>query len=111
DLLDTAYSSLNIPSSGLVGYLLSRLARTVADLHRARDELARRAVAEQRLSFAKDLHDLLGLGLSAIALKGELVHRQIRKSADGARATLAEITDIAQQALSDVRAVARGYRE
>ncbi len=111
DVLDTVYSSLNIPYYGLVVYLLSRLARTVADLHRARDELARRAVAEQRLSFAKDLHDLLGLSLSAIALKGELVHRQIRKSADSARATLTEITGIAQRALSNVRAVARGYRE
>jgi signal transduction histidine kinase len=110
-VLDTVYSSLNIPYYGLVVYLLSRLARSVADLHRARDELARRAVAEQRLSFAKDLHDLLGLSLSAIALKGELVHRQIRKSADSARGTLSEITGTAQRALSNVRAVARGYRE
>jgi signal transduction histidine kinase len=110
-VLDTVYSSLNIPYYGLVVYLLSRLARTVADLYRARDELARRAVAEQRLSFAKDLHDLLGLSLSAIALKGELVHRQLRKSAESAQGTLGEISEIAQRALSNVRAVAHGYRE
>jgi len=110
-LLDTLYSGLNIPYYGLVVYLLSRLARSVTDLYEARGELARRAVAEQRLSFAKDLHDLLGLSLSAIAMKGELVHRQIRKATDKAKDTLADITSIAQRTLSDVRAVARGYRE
>jgi signal transduction histidine kinase len=109
--IDTLYATMNISYSGLVIYLLSMLARSVSALHRARSELARRAVAEQRLTFAKDLHDLLGLSLSAIALKGELVHRLIRKSADLARSELAEITGIAQRTLSDVRSVARGYRE
>ncbi|MFC3490654.1 sensor histidine kinase [Amycolatopsis roodepoortensis] len=96
---------------GLVTYLLTWLARLVNELHQARTELARRAVAEQRLAFAKDLHDLLGLGLSAISLKGELVHRLLRKSPRRAREELAEITGIAQRTLSDVRSVARGYRE
>ncbi|KFU79183.1 sensor histidine kinase [Amycolatopsis lurida] len=95
----------------LVVYLLTWLARLVTELHQARTELARRAVAEQRLAFARDLHDLLGLSLSAIALKGELVLRLLRKSLEGARAELAEITGIAQRTLSDVRSVARGYRE
>jgi signal transduction histidine kinase len=108
--IDTLYATMNISYYGLVIYLLSMLARSVADLHRARSELARRAVAEQRLTFAKDLHDLLGLSLSAIALKGELVHRLIRKSADLAKEELAGITGVAQQTLSDVRSVARGYR-
>ncbi|MBE8522960.1 histidine kinase [Amycolatopsis sp. H6(2020)] len=92
-------------------YLLARLARMVHELHRARSELAQRAVAEQRLAFARDLHDLLGLSLSAIALKGELVHRLMRKSVASAKAELAEITAIAQRTLSDVRAVSHGYRE
>ncbi|WP_410672061.1 sensor histidine kinase [Amycolatopsis sp. cmx-4-68] len=109
--IDTLYATMNISYYGLVIYLLSMLARSVSALHRARSELARRAVAEQRLTFAKDLHDLLGLSLSAIALKGELVHRLIRKSADLAKSELAEITGIAQRTLSDVRSVARGYRE
>ncbi|RSN63591.1 histidine kinase [Amycolatopsis sp. WAC 04182] len=95
----------------LVVYLLTWLARLVTELHQARTELARRAVAEQRLAFARDLHDLLGLSLSAVALKGELVLRLLRKSLDGARAELGEITGIAQRTLSDVRSVARGYRE
>ncbi len=95
----------------LVFYLLSRLARMVHELHAARTELAQRAVAEQRLAFARDLHDLLGLSLSAIALKGELVSRLMRKSAERAKAELGEITATAQRTLSDVRAVSHGYRE
>src|SRR5919202_1946889 len=42
-----------------------------AELTEARDELARNAVAEERLRFARDLHDLLGHSLSLIALKSE----------------------------------------
>jgi signal transduction histidine kinase len=95
----------------LVVYLLTWLARLVTELHQARTELARRAVAEQRLAFARDLHDLLGLSLSAIALKGELVLRLLRKSLSRAREELAEITAVTQRTLSDVRSVARGYRE
>ena len=46
-----------------------------AELVEARDELARNAVAEERLRFARDLHDLLGHSLSLIALKSELAGR------------------------------------
>ena len=109
--LGALFDSVTAIFYALVVYLLTWLARLVTELHQARTELARRAVAEQRLAFARDLHDLLGLSLSAIALKGELVHRLLRKSLDQARAELAEITGIAQRTLSDVRSVARGYRE
>ncbi|WP_409495148.1 sensor histidine kinase [Amycolatopsis sp. cmx-11-12] len=109
--LGAVFDSISAFFYALVVYLLTWLARLVTELHQARTELARRAVAEQRLAFARDLHDLLGLSLSAIALKGELVHRLLRKSLDQAREELAEITGIAQRTLSDVRSVARGYRE
>ncbi|MEU3626862.1 sensor histidine kinase [Amycolatopsis coloradensis] len=109
--LGAVFDSISAFFYALVVYLLTWLARLVTELHQARTELARRAVAEQRLAFARDLHDLLGLSLSAIALKGELVHRLLRKSLDRAREELAEITGIAQRTLSDVRSVARGYRE
>ena len=46
-----------------------------AELVEARDELARNAVAQERLRFARDLHDLLGHSLSLIALKSELAGR------------------------------------
>ncbi|MEU4253945.1 histidine kinase [Amycolatopsis sp. NPDC026612] len=109
--LSIVYNAVGAVFYSLVFYLLTRLARMVHRLHEARTELAQRAVAEQRLAFARDLHDLLGMSLSAIALKGELVQRLMRKSVDRAKAELAEITATAQRTLSDVRAVSHGYRE
>ncbi|MFE0025256.1 sensor histidine kinase [Amycolatopsis sp. NPDC059021] len=111
DLVDILYTLFGMCTFALDVYLTSKLARMVTELHDARSELARRAVAEQRLRFARDLHDLLGLSLSAIALKGELVRRLISRSGEQAQRALTEITDLAQKTLSDVRSVARGYRE
>jgi signal transduction histidine kinase len=109
--LGNTYTTVGTVYYGLVLFLLARLVRMVSELHRARTELARHAVAEQRLAFARDLHDLLGISLSEIALKGELASRLMRKSAERTKAELAEITATAQRTLADVRAVSHGYRE
>ncbi|MEV6878442.1 histidine kinase [Amycolatopsis sp. NPDC051128] len=111
DFLSTVYTTLATVVYGLIFCLLARLVRMVSELHRARTELARHAVAEQRLAFARDLHDLLGISLSAIALKGELAYRLMRKSFEQTKAELAEITSTAQRTLADVRAISHGYRE
>jgi signal transduction histidine kinase len=110
-LLDNVYNALSTALGGLTVFLLTRLARLVTELHTARTVLARGAVAEERLQFARDLHDLLGLSLSEIALKGELALRLLASAPDRAREELRDITDTARRALADVRAVARGYRE
>ncbi|CAM5724203.1 hypothetical protein SALBM311S_00537 [Streptomyces alboniger] len=69
------------------------------------------AVAGERLRFARDLHDLLGFGLSAITLKSELTFRLVATRPERAREELVGILQISRQALADVRSVARGYRE
>ncbi|SDX62279.1 Signal transduction histidine kinase [Amycolatopsis xylanica] len=109
--LDRLYDVLVVLVTGLYVYLLTQLSRLVTGLNDARAELAEGAVAEERLRFASDLHDLLGMGLSAIALKGELTHRLLRRAPERARAVLSDMTDIARRTLSDVRSVASGYRE
>ncbi|MCP2242903.1 sensor histidine kinase [Lentzea aerocolonigenes] len=68
------------------------------------------ALAEERLRVARDLHDLLGYSLSAIKLKSELAHRLIAERPDRAQEHLADILDIAGNALTDVRSLARSYR-
>ncbi|MFD1151041.1 sensor histidine kinase [Saccharothrix hoggarensis] len=108
--IDVVYLSASVAGFALEVYLLTRLTRLVGELHRARSELAVRAVAEQRLAFARDLHDLLGFNLSDISLKGELAHRLITKSGERTRTVLAEIIDVSQRTLADVRAVARRNR-
>lgn len=96
---------------GLAVYGTTRLADLVVRAHEVREELAWRAVAQERRRFARDLHDLLGYSLSAIALKTDLAHRLVRGEPERALAELDSARDVAQQALADVRTVARGYRE
>lgn len=108
---DAAYSAVAATIVGLGVYGLTRLASLVIELHAARDELATSAVAHERLRFARDLHDLLGLSLSAIAPKGELILRLLHRDPGRAGRELAEILDVARRALADVRSVARRYRE
>src|SRR4029434_6097422 len=62
------------------------LTATVAQLRCAREELARAAVNEERLRFARDLHNLLGHSLSTIVLKSELAGRLASRAPDRAAA-------------------------
>src|SRR5262249_51593379 len=110
-LLDISFAAVSTTITGLVVYGLTRLSSLVVELHEARAELAQMAVAQERLRFARDLHDLLGYSLSAITLKSELTHRLVPGHPDKARNELVEILDISRKALADVRAVAGGYRE
>lgn len=109
--LDVAYIAANTATAGLFVYGLTRLARLVTGLHEARDELAKTTVAHERLRFARDLHDLLGLRLSAIAPKGELTLRLVRRNPERAKQELSEILEISRRALADVRSIARVYRD
>ncbi|WP_051838964.1 sensor histidine kinase [Streptomyces sp. NRRL F-5126] len=78
----------------------------------ARDTRARLAVAEERLRFARDLHDVMGRNLSVLALQSELAARLTRRGATDAAADQMEaVQRIARDAQSEIRAVVRGYRE
>jgi two-component system sensor histidine kinase DesK len=81
------------------------------ELVEARDELARSAVAEERLRFARDLHDLLGHSLSLIALKSELAGRLAEIDPARARAEMADVEAAARRALAEVRDAVSGYRQ
>jgi two-component system sensor histidine kinase DesK len=76
----------------------------------ARAEIARLAAADERLRIARDLHDLLGHGLSVIALKAELAGRLLPGDPTRAAAELADIEGFSRRALGDVRAAVSGYR-
>ena len=80
------------------------------ELRTAREENARLAVSEERLRFARDLHDLLGHSLSLIVLKSELAGRMIERDAGRAAAEVHDIESVARQALVEVREAVSGYR-
>lgn len=82
----------------------------VWEIDRARAAEARLAVAEERLRFARDLHDVLGRNLSLIAVKSELAGRLARRGDGGAVTQMEEIRQVAHDSLREVRAVVGGYR-
>jgi two-component system, NarL family, sensor histidine kinase DesK len=82
-----------------------------SELMAAREELARNAVAEERMRFARDLHDLLGHSLSLIALKSELAGRLAERDPVRARAEMADVEAAARRALAEVRDAVSGYRQ
>ena len=87
------------------------LAAMVRELDDAREAQARLAVAEERLRFARDLHDVTGRDLSVIAVKSELVaqlaERQDPRTVEHGR----EVAQIARTSLAEIRSLVRGYRE
>jgi two-component system, NarL family, sensor histidine kinase DesK len=97
-------------SNGLTVFGISRLCLATKRAHGVGIQLAQLTSLRERERFSRDLHDLLGYGLSAIALKAELTRRLVGSDPALARVELAEVTDLARQAASDVRLVANGYR-
>src|SRR5215211_7456601 len=95
---------------GLWATAFVRQVAAVAELKAAREELARLAVSEERLRFARDLHDLLGHSLSLITLKSELAGRLLPDKPEKAEAEVHDIEEVARQALGEVREAVAGYR-
>jgi two-component system sensor histidine kinase DesK len=103
-----AVDDLVVGAAGIGGRLLLV---TNLELARARDEIARLAVGEERLRFGRDLHDLLGQDLTLAVLKSELVARDLPgDTPDSVRALQAEVATAVRQALDDVRAAVADYR-
>lgn len=76
----------------------------------AERDSARLAVAEERLRFARDLHDVVGRDLSAIAVTSDLVAELARRGRPEAVDRAEEVRAVAQESLRQVREVVRGYR-
>jgi signal transduction histidine kinase len=111
DITDMPFNVLATVNTGFIAFGVTWLALLATELDQTRLRLAAGAVAEERLRFARDLHDLLGLSLSAITLKTELADRLLAVDRAVAANELREILSLARQALGDVRTVASGFRE
>jgi two-component system sensor histidine kinase DesK len=101
---------LTVIGIGAMTAALGRKTRANIELRAAREELARLAVAEERLRIARDVHDLLGHSLSVIALKSELAAKLVDRDPQRAAAELADINAVSRTALAEVRETVHGYR-
>lgn len=96
--------------SGFVVCILRRMFTTIDLLRQAREDLATAAVADERLRFSRDLHDLLGHTLSVIVVKAEVVRRLAERDTASAAEAARDIETIGRQALVEVREAVTGYR-
>ena len=107
-----ALAAIGVPLlGGLFAYSAERRNVLMVKLNEARAELARTAVAEERLRISRDLHDLLGHSLSVIALKSELAGRMIESDPPRAAREIAEVEAVARHSLAEVRQAVTGYRQ
>ncbi|WP_210586792.1 sensor histidine kinase [Streptomyces sp. GESEQ-35] len=106
--LDTAYATW---ISTMVTAAILSLSEAVRELRAAREELARRAVEEERLRFSRDLHDLLGHTLSVIVVKSEAARRLAARDIDAALLQITDIESVGRQVLTEIREAVTGYRE
>lgn len=86
------------------------LLRVIVELDRARGSQAALAVAEERLRFSRDVHDVLGRQLSVIAVQSELAATLARRGDARTAEKILEVRATAHEALREARELARGYR-
>lgn len=84
--------------------------RVAMQLDDKRETEARLAVAEERLRFSRDLHDVVGQSLSAIAIKSEIGAELARRGDRRAAEVMSEVRALAQESLREARGVVSGYR-
>ncbi|MFG3342261.1 sensor histidine kinase [Glycomyces sp. NPDC048151] len=81
------------------------------ELEKARGIAGDLAVAEERLRFAAELHDVQGGNLQAITLKAQVARRLVAVDPERAEAEMRAVEDLARAALKDTREVVGGYRK
>lgn len=101
---------LGMLMAGALVQIVKQMQRYIQVLRDTRAELARTAVSEERLRFARDLHDLLGHTMSLIVVKAEVVRRLVERDPALARQAAADIEEIGRRALTEVREAVDGYR-
>ncbi|REE95449.1 sensor histidine kinase [Thermomonospora umbrina] len=109
-VLTVVFEFFWFPFAALSGFVSIWMFHVVQELREARAELARAAVGEERQRFARDLHDVLGHSLQAVALRAEVAERYLDRDQARVRKELTEIQRMARDSVRDVREVVRGYR-
>ena len=86
--------------------------RVVMELYRSRKLAAELAIAEERLRFSRDLHDVFGRTLATVALKSELAEGLTRRGrVEQAATEMAAVRQLADDTGREIRGLVRGYRE
>lgn len=109
-LSETAWLLCAPLGAGLVLSGVLQLIAAIAQLRARRNEQMNSVIIRERTRFSRDLHDLLGYSLSAIALKAELAKRTVADRPSLAADAIVDVISATRQALAEVRTAAHGYR-
>jgi signal transduction histidine kinase len=85
--------------------LVAELEQRAADLERQREEQAGRAVAEERLRIARELHDVLAHTMSTVAVQAGTGRLVSADHPDAALAALAAVETTARSAMDEMRQI------
>jgi signal transduction histidine kinase len=101
-----------VAASGVLGYALRTRREYVAELkdraarlEAAEGERAARAVVDERLRIARELHDVIGHSISLISIQSEAAARAARSDPDAVPAFLGRISAASRQTLAELRGV------
>ena len=84
---------------------VAELKDRAARLEAAEGERAARAVVDERLRIARELHDVIGHSISLIAIQSEAAARLARSNPDAVPAFLTAISAASRQVLAEMRGV------
>jgi signal transduction histidine kinase len=110
DLLEIGYVAILFVSGWVLGVVLAArrgytraLEEQTAALEAARQELARRAVLEERTRIARDLHDILAHAMSVITVQAGVGAHLLERDPEQAKGALRVIEETGRGALGEMR--------
>lgn len=101
----SVYASATVAATSLLVFGLARLTHTAGQLRGVQEQVAGAARSRERLRLARDAHDLLGLGLSTIALKTDLAAALAEQDPKRARQEVVQALHLTRLVATDVEAV------
>jgi two-component system, NarL family, sensor histidine kinase DesK len=110
---DLGYAAATVAIVGFLTFTVQStlwLFEVVSELERSKQTQAALAVAEERLRFSHDVHDVLGRQLSTIAVQAELAAALAERGDPRVPQYILEVRETAHEALREARMLARGYR-
>ena len=97
-----AFTAATIAVDSVGGRLRAQRA-LAAQTERTEVEQARRAVLEERTRIARELHDVVAHHMSLIAVRAETAPYRLSGLPESARAEFAALSEVAREALTDMR--------
>ncbi|ASU58213.1 sensor histidine kinase [Nocardiopsis dassonvillei] len=110
-LLQYVVASAGVALGGVVlTILVHAMHGLIAELAAAREREAELAVAQERMRFASDLHDIQGHTLHVVKLKTALARKLVRADPDRAEEELGEIQALVGDTITQTRELAHAQR-